>query len=143
MFTSVLPVDAGGKLLLGRVGALSIQEPGQLDLIGGTLNADEMTLQTLHALREFSIREFLEETGVRLSSRDVRLWSVNHDGDCVFFVFKVEADLETMGQDFVSNQELIELVESDLGSGQASSERLSKDVMFVKSYLHLLGFERV
>ncbi|UTY57082.1 NUDIX hydrolase [Massilia sp. erpn] len=139
MFTAVMPVDAEGKVLLGRVGALSIQDPGLLDLVGGSLNTSELDLQTLDSIREFSTLEFVQETGVSLAPKDLRLWSINHDGDCVFFVFKVAYDLQRLSDGFISNGELTELVALDLHAEIAASQRVSKDVLFLKSYLHLAG----
>lgn len=135
MFVALMPVDADARVLLGRVGPLSTQTRGLLDFIGGSLNVDECDCVSLDSLRRFAETEFEQETGMAAAAGAAKLWTINHDGDCVFFIFKMPADFNAIQRGFRPNRELVELVAIDLAHGSDARHAFSKDVRFVKSYL--------
>ncbi|AVR98924.1 hypothetical protein [Pseudoduganella armeniaca] len=143
MFTALLPMDGAGNGLLGVVGSLTIQQPGILDLVGGSLGADEFELSSLQSIKQFTLTEFEEETGVLVDHRHVELWSINHDGDCLFFVFRLTTELAELERSFRTNDELDRLVSVDLRSRASLKYAVSSDVNFIQSYMHMVDLKHV
>jgi hypothetical protein len=93
-FTAAVPVTRDGYGYFGVVGRGTLQQEGLLDLIGGSLNLDERSLDTIGDVMMMTIEELEEEADIAVAPSACELLSLNfHSGSC-FFLFRVRLDAE-------------------------------------------------
>ena len=70
----VIPITSDGLLALSIVGDGTIQEPGLVDLFGGTANCDEVAVSCFQDLSVQAVHELSEEAGLSSSLGDLTPW---------------------------------------------------------------------
>jgi 8-oxo-dGTP pyrophosphatase MutT (NUDIX family) len=73
-----IPVTAGDRFVLGIRGGNTAVSEGALGLIGGTVNKDEMQVNSLNHLKEFMAREIEEETAIPVILERLKLFCLNY-----------------------------------------------------------------
>lgn len=78
------------KFIFGERKASKDKEKGTIDMIGGTLNADEMSVATFSDFAAFFVREVYEETGLRVQPGETKLITIHHYSGKFEFVYLVK-----------------------------------------------------
>lgn len=133
--TTILPLTASDRALLGVVGEGTVQEPGLADIIGGTLNLDEGPIDGIDDVLSRTLEELAEESGLAVAREHCRLVSLNHHDGAFFFLYAgLLTDGDASPARLATAGELAAVLETPLATLDSPGHRASDDLRFVRAY---------
>lgn len=138
-FTCILPILKNKQIVLGVVGAGTVQSPGLIDIIGGTLNLDEKPITSFENIQQMTVNELQEETGMKISLLQLIPYSINYHDGCCFFLFVVKMQTDSIMSKFQSNDELSRLLCISLEALKKQHQNMTNDVKFMLAYADCLN----
>lgn len=106
-----IPITIEGKWVFGKRNDKTMIQKGMLALIGGTLNKDEMKVQTFNDIKRYAKKEIKEETQFRKGLSIIKLHGLYHYIGKYQFLFTIKTSIESSEVDnYNSNSEFSELI---------------------------------
>ncbi|MEM7151408.1 MAG: hypothetical protein AAF799_01140 [Myxococcota bacterium] len=132
--TGIVPITETHEVILGEVGKGTIQTPGCLDIIGGTLNRDEHSVESFTDIAQLAAAELREETSVSLEPGQLRLASLGfYDGRC-YVLFLAQTHSREFEVDATLNDELAAVHRLSLSSISQTKMPTTRDVAYLQTY---------
>ncbi|MBN1617878.1 hypothetical protein JW887_00870 [Candidatus Dojkabacteria bacterium] len=121
--TVALPRTVSGKYVYGVRNNKTSHREGELDMIGGLVNRDEIKITSFGALKKNIIKEVLEETGIQAQYSEIHLVCVCFFNNKFQFVYTfkiddVQLNTHSKVEEF---SHLVKLSESEILNNSGSS----------------------